>query len=153
MTDQIKRLYRSQTDKMIFGVCGGLGEYFVMDSTIFRALFVILAFFNGIGIFLYILMAIIVPIKPSVNSTRQEKSNVEQIADEAGKKIEEVTGEIKQKSEGEPGKKNMLGFVVVVLGLVLLAGQYFPQYLRWMTWQTVGSLLLIYIGVYLISKK
>ncbi|MPN13684.1 hypothetical protein SDC9_161007 [bioreactor metagenome] len=60
-----KRLTRSKTDRMIFGVCSGLGEYFGIDPTIVRLIFVLLAF-EGIGILLYIIMAIVMPQEDSV---------------------------------------------------------------------------------------
>ncbi|MBX2990336.1 MAG: PspC domain-containing protein [Bacteroidetes bacterium] len=61
-SQQPRRLYRSFTDSKLFGVCGGLGEYFGIDSTIVRILFLVAAFASG-GIVLlgYILMAIILP--------------------------------------------------------------------------------------------
>lgn len=86
MAEEIKRLYRSRTDRMIFGVCGGLGEYFGIDTTIFRALFVLFALFNGIGILLYLFLAIIIPNKPVVSSSQPEKSATEGVLGEAEKK-------------------------------------------------------------------
>lgn len=56
----MKKLYKSKTDKKICGVCGGLGEYFNVDSTIIRLAAVLLAFF-GCGILVYIVAAIIMP--------------------------------------------------------------------------------------------
>lgn len=55
-----KRLTRSKKDRMLFGVCGGLGEYFGIDPTFIRLAFAALAL-HGIGIFLYILLAIVMP--------------------------------------------------------------------------------------------
>lgn len=55
-----KRLTRSKKDRMLFGVCGGLGEYFGIDPTFIRLAFAALAL-HGIGIFLYILLAILMP--------------------------------------------------------------------------------------------
>lgn len=58
----IRRLYRSRQDRKIFGVCGGLGEYFSVDTTIVRLLVVVSAFVSfGMTLLMYILMAIIVP--------------------------------------------------------------------------------------------
>ncbi len=59
-----KRLYRSRTDKMIAGVCGGLAEYFDTDPVIIRLIFIFLLLF-GIGpiIIAYIIMWIVVPQK------------------------------------------------------------------------------------------
>ena len=45
-----KRLYRSASDRMLLGVCGGIGEYLNVDSTIIRLLWAILVFCGGIGI-------------------------------------------------------------------------------------------------------
>ena len=57
-----KRLYRSRDDRMIAGICGGLAEYFEMDSSIIRLLFVFGAFVTGSGLFwAYLVMMLIVP--------------------------------------------------------------------------------------------
>lgn len=57
-----KKLYRSDSEKMISGVCGGIAEYFNIDATIIRLLWAILAF-SGTGIIVYIIAAIIIPKK------------------------------------------------------------------------------------------
>ena len=56
-----KKLYRSIADKKLCGVCGGLGEYFEVDSTLIRLLWVIFTFMGGAGLLAYIVCAIIVP--------------------------------------------------------------------------------------------
>lgn len=56
-----KRLYRSRTNKMLCGVCGGLAEYFNIDPTIVRLLVVLLACGAGSGLLAYIIAAIIIP--------------------------------------------------------------------------------------------
>ena len=56
-----KKLYRSMTDKKLCGVCGGLGEYFDVDPTLIRLLWVIFTFMGGAGLLAYIICAIIVP--------------------------------------------------------------------------------------------
>ena len=58
---QIKRLYRSKTNRVIGGVCGGIGEYFGIDPTIIRLIWVILALMGGAGIIAYIIAWIIIP--------------------------------------------------------------------------------------------
>jgi phage shock protein C len=59
--EEPRKLYRSQTQRMIAGVCGGLAEYFNLDATLMRVLFLLLAVFGGSGIVIYIVMWIIVP--------------------------------------------------------------------------------------------
>lgn len=61
----MKKIYLSRTDRKIGGVCGGLGEYFDKDSTLFRILFVVITLLSfGMGIVAYILMWLIIPKKP-----------------------------------------------------------------------------------------
>jgi phage shock protein C len=60
-----KKLYRSNSDKMIAGVCGGLGQYFGVDPTLIRLIFALLVLFGvGSGIILYIILAIVMPLEP-----------------------------------------------------------------------------------------
>jgi phage shock protein PspC (stress-responsive transcriptional regulator) len=60
-----KKLYRSNSDKMLAGVCGGLGQYFGIDSTVVRLIFALLVFFGvGSGVILYIILALIMPLEP-----------------------------------------------------------------------------------------
>ena len=59
--EEPRKLYRSQTQRMLAGVCGGLAEYFNIDATVMRVLFLILAVFGGSGIVLYLVMWIVVP--------------------------------------------------------------------------------------------
>lgn len=59
-----KKLYRSVTEKMLGGVCGGLAEYFAIDPVIVRLIFVLAVIFGGSGIFAYIILWIIIPQKP-----------------------------------------------------------------------------------------
>lgn len=58
-----KKLYRSESDKKICGVCGGIAEYFDVDSTLIRLLWCFASFFFGGGIFCYLLFAFVMPIK------------------------------------------------------------------------------------------
>ncbi len=59
-----KKLYKSQSDKKICGVCGGVAEYFGIDSTLVRLLVVLFTLFGGSGVLLYIIAAIIMPSQP-----------------------------------------------------------------------------------------
>ncbi len=59
-----KKLYKSATDKKIDGVCAGIAEYFNVDPTLVRLLWVLATFFAGAGVLAYIAAAIIMPRKP-----------------------------------------------------------------------------------------
>jgi phage shock protein PspC (stress-responsive transcriptional regulator) len=56
-----KRLYRSKKNKMLAGVCGGIAEYFNIDPTLIRLLWVLFALMAGGGLIAYIIAAIIIP--------------------------------------------------------------------------------------------
>lgn len=97
MAEKIKRLYRSQKDRILFGVCGGLGAYFKMDSNIFRILFVILMVGNGIGLLLYVALVIFIP---NEGGKRVEENKFEEVVEfkkKAEEKIQSVAKEIKNK--------------------------------------------------------
>lgn len=59
-----KRLYRSRTEKMVGGVCGGLAQYLNVDVTLVRALWVIVSLLAGTGLLAYIILWAIIPLEP-----------------------------------------------------------------------------------------
>jgi phage shock protein PspC (stress-responsive transcriptional regulator) len=61
----MKRLYRSNTNRILGGVCGGIGEYLNVDPTIIRFLLIIFALIYGTGILIYLLAWIVIPKNPS----------------------------------------------------------------------------------------
>ena len=61
-----KRLYKSASNRMIFGVCGGIGEYFNIDPTIVRLVAVIFGCMGGAGLLAYIVAAIVIPEAPAM---------------------------------------------------------------------------------------
>lgn len=65
MTETVKRLYRSSKERMIGGVCGGLGEYFAVDPTLIRLLFVAAALLGGHGLLIYLVLLVLVPLEPT----------------------------------------------------------------------------------------
>jgi phage shock protein C len=62
---ETRKLYRSRSNRQVAGVCGGLAQYFNLDATLIRILFVVLAVLGGSGLVLYLAMWIIVPNEPS----------------------------------------------------------------------------------------
>lgn len=70
--DNMKRLYKSRTSRMIDGVCGGIAEYFGLDPTLVRIAWVLLTFLGGSGIVLYIAGMIIMPTRPLTFATAEQ---------------------------------------------------------------------------------
>ena len=65
MAEGVKKLYRSNDQRMLAGVCGGLGEYFNLDPTIVRLLFVAFALVAGGGLLLYLILWLLIPQEPT----------------------------------------------------------------------------------------
>lgn len=87
-----KRLYRSRDDRMIAGVCGGLGEYFSIDPTIVRLILLFLMLWGGGGVLVYILAWIVIPEQPvsakaptSASKVVEEKPAAQPVASEPAK--------------------------------------------------------------------
>lgn len=62
--DNRKRLYRSRKDKVIAGVCGGIADYFDIDPTWVRLIFIIFLLLGGSAILVYLVMWLVVPLEP-----------------------------------------------------------------------------------------
>lgn len=60
----MKKLYRSNTDRKLCGVCGGFAEYFDLDPTIIRLIFIFLTLFGGGGLLIYLICAVVIPKSP-----------------------------------------------------------------------------------------
>ena len=71
---QNNRLYRSKSSKMIAGVCGGLADFFGLDPSLVRLVFVLLALLGGHGLLLYLILWIIVPYNQAAPVTSQPAS-------------------------------------------------------------------------------
>ncbi len=78
--EETKRLYRIPSEGMIGGVCAGLGEYLSADPTLIRLIFVILALAGMSGVLIYIIMWIVVPVKPKQVESESESIDSEQVS-------------------------------------------------------------------------
>lgn len=129
-----KKLYRSEKDKVIFGVCGGLGEYFAIDSLIVRLIFLALFFGGGAGLIIYLIFALLVP------------------SENDGPKVVQTVGEEK-KSVSKLKNKDwtlILGSILFIVGLSALLSNFWP--FRFI-WGNFWPLLLILAGLMIIFKK
>ena len=74
---QKKKLKRSRSESMIAGVCGGLGEYFGIDPTVVRLVFVLLALLGGHGVLVYLILWIVMPRHQAENSARATRTTAQ----------------------------------------------------------------------------
>lgn len=139
-TEKTKKLYRSESEKVIAGICGGLARYFEIDPVIIRILFIALAVFGGGGFVLYLILWLVIPSKSKLGKKSEDyiKENVE---------------ELKNKSRDLAGKepKVFLGIILIIVGLSLLGNNlgFFAFHYIWRLWPIV----IIIIGISMLSKK
>ena len=131
------RLYRSNTDKVIGGVSGGLADYLSIDVVIVRVLFVLLVLFGGSGALVYIILWIAIPDQTISYDAKEDKSDVEIISDI---KTEPVT---KKQTNTALGA----GIILIIVGLLFLADRLIPFYNVIDFW----PLILIVVGVMIIK--
>lgn len=138
--NQTKKLYRSRKDQIIFGVCGGLAEYFEIDPLIVRLIFVALLFGGGAGLIIYLLFALLMPIKDA-----SKHNNIEEL-------VIEVEDKTKKASRGLGGYNFsfLFGAFLIVVGISLFFVNFWPfNFLVINFW----PLLLILIGLIIVFKK
>ena len=71
----MKRLYRSRTDRKIFGICGGIAEYFQIDATFIRIIWMTVVLAAGTGILLYLICLLIMPLETQDRASNKPKAS------------------------------------------------------------------------------
>ncbi|HOO74490.1 MAG TPA: PspC domain-containing protein [Tepiditoga sp.] len=145
-----KRLYRSKTNEVFAGVCGGLGEYLNIDPVIIRLIWIATIFAGGTGILLYIIAIFVIPEEDEVS--RQAKQNSEDVI------IENENGErIHTSSMNEKDKKTitLLGAIfLIVIGILLFMNVLGPLHgIVWFSSKIVFAVILILAGIYIMTKS
>jgi phage shock protein PspC (stress-responsive transcriptional regulator) len=131
-----KELYRDKQRSSIGGVCAGLSDYFNVDVTLVRALFLVALFGFGTGVLLYIILWIVVPEKkvmfnePTVDYTVNESGETQPVQEGFGKR--------KKNNESVIG-----GLVLLTLGIIFLADEFIP----WFEFHKLWPLILVAVGV------
>lgn len=135
------RLYRSESDKKIAGVCGGIAEYFGIDSTIIRLIWVISIAVYGTGLLVYIIAAIIMPTKEEIDT----EMNMHQDSDEVNKqKNSTFNGDFDKEKN-----RNFFGYLLIIVGAILISKRFIV--LRWLSFKFLFPVTLVVLGVLILS--
>lgn len=128
-----KKLKRSRTDRVIAGVCGGVGEYFNIDPVIVRIVWVILAFMpGGPGFLAYLICALIIPEDDGVIYQNENKSS----------------------GVNTNNTSIFIGLALVIVGGFMLAKIIWPQFaFKFINVFRYWPLLLIILGLYIIYNQ
>jgi phage shock protein C len=142
-----RKLYRSSRDRMLGGVAGGLAEYFEIDSTLVRIIFVITLFIGGTGIIAYILLWIVVPEAPYYHYQQQTSADVSTPPYTQEGTMPPADPDIDNylKVQEEKRKKRIVfaGIILIILGLFFLADNFIPRF----NLSDLFPLLLVAIGI------
>lgn len=133
-----KRLYKSRQYRVIDGVCGGIAEYFDVDPTIVRLLWVLLTLLGGSGIILYIIAMIVMPTNPELQYPPS--------SDAAS------TPALKKRSD----MRRFWGILLILIGGMILMTNlgWFAAFDWWeVSWEIVFPIILIIVGLWIMYAK
>lgn len=102
-----KRLARSRNQRMFLGVCGGLGEYFDLDPTVVRLIFVVATFVGGASIAVYAVLALIMPAQESVDM--EPRAAAQETLNEATSEIQRFSNDLVTRVKGMFGRSDSTG--------------------------------------------
>lgn len=138
----MKRLYRSRTNRIIGGVCGGIGDYLELDPIFIRLVWGILFFMGGVGFLAYIVAWIIIPEEGEENAADAfSEYSAEQMPEQKNHRPQVV-----------------IGLFLVILGAILLLrdwwylDQIFRDIVRF-SWRYLLPLVLIGFGIFILAKR
>lgn len=125
-----RRLYRCRHDKRIAGVASGLAEYFDLDTSLVRVLWVLSIFFGGLGILLYVAMAIIVPLEPETamapDGQAAGPAGEAPVANPGGWHSRPV--EERRSSPGNGRGSLIVGTILILFGALALVDTLLPEW-------------------------
>ena len=155
-----KRLYRSREDKIVAGVCGGMGEYFNIDPVWIRIIFVLLTILDGLGLLIYIIAWVLMPLNPVQKATKD--TFAEQTVDKVVKNFKEHQKHAKSiKSHKEDMHSTfehkhhehsgalLFGTILVIVGVAFSLKYFLKSFNMMLVW----PIILILIGLYLIFRR
>ena len=153
-----KKLYRSTTDKMLGGIAGGLAEYFDIDSTLVRVLFILTVFLGGGGIIAYIIFWIIVPERafvvtpgPAPTDPGEQSDEQDNSGSETGSSNNYFTAYQKVFDEQKKNRAMWGGIILILLGGLFLLDNFFPRFDLGDFWPLI--LMGVGAGILINAKK
>lgn len=140
-----RKLYRSRTEKMLGGVCGGLASYAAIDPVIVRLFFVIFTLAGGAGVLIYLILWIVIP---------EEGKTAEEWSDQsASSRIGAVRDDfIEAARKPNPQAVRYLGAAVIAAGVLLLLQNLDISWLWWLKGDLIWPLVLVAGGVLLLMR-
>jgi len=170
-----KKLYRSRDDRMIAGVCGGLADYFNVDSSLIRLGVLFIFLFQGIGLIAYIIAWLVMSEEPVKNEYRmsddyyleeqrqQEKADHQQRHNSENERTEKKDDESKSRKKSEKeyyqqyqdqssdsstnNRRKLFAVIMILVGSIFLIDIWIPA----LYWEKYWPLILIAAGVLMLK--
>jgi phage shock protein PspC (stress-responsive transcriptional regulator) len=141
---------------MISGVASGLADYFDVDPTLVRLVFIISALIHGIGIFVYIVMSFIVPIQekaPESNKAigKENEGMPDSTSEGAQPPLEPLAAEPGTHWRHREQRHTWAGVILIALGVLFLAQNM--GFLFWWNWRIFWPVVLICVGALLLARR
>lgn len=146
------RIYRSKNDRVISGVCGGIAKYFDVDPTIIRILWVIITITFGVGILAYIICALVIPERSTLERSNPREEYVVEPKKSTGSSSNYSSAELYYENEdGDDNSRNriLIGILLICIGVIVFIKRYIPR----LDFDNLWPLLLIIGGVYIIYSQ
>ncbi len=139
-------LYRSETQRIIGGVAGGLAEYLEIDATLIRLAFVLITLAGGSGILIYLILWLIIPSRANVD--KKGEDNVKLNAAEMRDRANEFSQNLKHDSRGSG--RMVIGLMLLTFGLIFLLQNFniFP----FIDLSKLWPLILVILGLAILSR-
>ena len=145
-------LHRTRSGAVLLGVCAGLGRYFDVDPVLIRVAFVLLTLASGLGVLIYLTLALVMPAEASVGENTAEvvRENLREMGGMARAAGREVATALRQATEAGR-RRRALGVGLAFVGAVLLLVN--AGVLAWLQWRLLWPLILVLVGVALAADR
>jgi len=145
-----RKIYRSRTDRIVFGVCGGIADYYNIESLWIRVVFIFLGITGAIGFLLYLALALLMPLDPEGTGVATKNLNVHDAALRIKTGAKQLRSELAADTHGRAGRRSLLGLLIVIIGIVAFFNALFPGFP--IGWNLLWPAIIILIGLSFISK-
>ncbi|MBT3322523.1 MAG: PspC domain-containing protein [Anaerolineae bacterium] len=147
-------LYRSESNRMLGGVCGGLGDYLALDPIFIRLFFVLLFFGQGSGMLIYFILWVIMPNESNIQEGKGLEDNIKDSAKNFGERVQTIGQEFGEAMRSPNPQAGMIvGIALVALGGVLFIEKLGIYSLRWISPDILWPALLIIGGVVILQRR
>lgn len=142
------RLYRPEYNRVIGGVCAGLGIFLQIDPAIVRLILVLITIFGGSGVLLYLILWIIIPSESS--NPELTKENINDNIMDIKNKAQQFSKEIKSNTS-KWNTRQLFGIVILVFGILLLFGNFGFVSLSHLV-KFIPAIIIIILGIAILKK-